>query len=295
MKICPQCRTSYTDDSLQFCLQDGTPLVGSPTTNNLDESETVISPRQDKMRFDLPYQQNAAGSREVIVAETPRKSNTGLIVTLTALLTLLTAGAGVAGIFYLKRNEKNNVALNVNSKPPANIIAPNVAQNSNINFPVVNANANQNSNSVTPVPIATPIPKPTLNPNEVKEIKSDVENVVEGWNDALENHDLDAHLSKYADSVNYYNAGAASIEKVRADKQRAFEAYDEINLDISNLKVTPDETGEKATAVFDKKWKFEGEDKFSSGKVQQQLQLAKIGGKWRITGEKDLKVYYIDK
>lgn len=295
MKICPQCRTSYTDDSLQFCLQDGTPLVGSPTTNNWNESETLVSPRHDKMRFDLPPQQNVTGSREVIIAETPKKSNTALIVTLTALLTLLAAGAAVAGILYLKRNDKKNAALNVNSKPLANITSPNVAQNSNVNFPIVNASANQNSNSATPAPTATPTPKPTLNPNEVKEIKSDVENVVEGWNDALENYDLDAHLSKYADSVDYYNSAGASIENIRADKQRAFEAYDEINLKISNLKVTPDETGEKATAVFDKKWKFEGEDKFSSGKVRQQLQLAKIGGKWRITGEKDLKVYYVDK
>jgi len=29
--------------------------------------------------------------------------------------------------------------------------------------------------------------------------------------------------------------------------------------------------------------------------VQTQLRLRKIGGDWRITGERDLKVYYVDK
>lgn len=298
MKICPQCQTSYTDDSLQFCLQDGTPLAAaSPTTNSWNDSEeTLVSPRRDKMRFDLPPQNVTGSSREVVVAEAPKKSNTALIVVLTALITLLTAGAAIMGILYVRRNDKKDAALNINSKPPANIIVPNVAQNSqnnNVNFSVVNKNANQNSDASTPTP--TPIPKPILNPNEAKEIKSDVENVVEGWNDALENHDLDAHLNKYAESVDYYKSGGIGIEAIRSDKQRAFEAYDEIKIKISNLQITPDSTGEKATAVFDKKWKFAGEDKFSSGKVQQQLQFAKIGGKWRITGEKDLKVYYVEK
>lgn len=293
MKICPQCQTSYTDDSLQFCLQDGTPLTASPTTNSWNDSEeTLVSPRRDRMPSNLPPQ-NVAGSREVVVTEAPRKSNTALIVALTTLITLLAAGAAIIGFWYVKRNDKKDVALNVNSKPPANTIVPNVAQNSNVNFSVVNVNASQNSNASKPTP--TPTPKPTLNPNEAKEIKSDVENVVEGWNDALENHDLDAHLSKYADSVDYYKSGGVGVETVRGDKQRAFEAYDEIKINISNLKVTPDASGEKAVAVFDKKWQFEGEDKFSSGKVQQQLQFAKIGGKWRITSEKDLKIYYVEK
>ncbi len=61
------------------------------------------------------------------------------------------------------------------------------------------------------------------------------------------------------------------------------------------MKVTPDASGEKATAVFDKEWNFEGAEKYSAGKVQQQLTLGKIGGRWLITGEKDLKTYYVEK
>ncbi len=39
MKRCPACQTTYTDDSLRFCLTDGTVLV-----READESETMVRP-----------------------------------------------------------------------------------------------------------------------------------------------------------------------------------------------------------------------------------------------------------
>src|SRR2546426_10257625 len=45
MKVCPVCKTQYTDDSLAFCLQDGSRLAAhddSPVTVALPESETVV-------------------------------------------------------------------------------------------------------------------------------------------------------------------------------------------------------------------------------------------------------------
>jgi hypothetical protein len=65
-------------------------------------------------------------------------------------------------------------------------------------------------------------------------------------------------------------------------------------MNISNLSVTPDATGERATAVFDKEWVFDGAEKSSSGKVKSELQMRKINGEWKITSERDLKVYYIE-
>jgi hypothetical protein len=42
MKLCPSCRTTYVDDTLNFCLSDGTPLVKeSPTP---DPQATLILP-----------------------------------------------------------------------------------------------------------------------------------------------------------------------------------------------------------------------------------------------------------
>lgn len=42
MKRCPKCRRDYYDDTLSFCLDDGTPLVQGPAT---DELSTRILPR----------------------------------------------------------------------------------------------------------------------------------------------------------------------------------------------------------------------------------------------------------
>lgn len=285
MKICPQCQTSYTDDTLRFCLQDGTPLNDSTFSDDAGEQETVLSPRQtEKVHTPVTDAQSQAWtqSENIPPSVTPKKSKTASIVVITALLTLLVAGAVATGIWFYLRGERNQIARNTNAKP-VNTVVPNASK------------TNQSPNANTS-PTATPTPKPTLHPKEVKNIQSDVENVVDDWKDALENLDLDAHLGNYADTVDYYKAGKTGIGAVRADKQRAFEAYSNIDIDISNLKITPDETGEKAVAVFDKEWKFESEDGNSStGKVRQELQFVKIAGKWRISGEKDLQVYYTGK
>jgi len=285
MKICQQCQTSYTDDSLRFCLQDGAPLVDQTFSENLGEQETVVSPRQtDKVRVPVTSaeSQNLSKGTESILPEHRRKSNTGLIILLTALLTILAIGAGAAGLWFYMQSGKTETARNTNTKQ-VNAVVPNVS----------NANQSQNRNAnANMTPTATPTPKPTLDREEAKSIQSNIENIVSDWKDALENLDLDAHLGNYADTVDYYRAGRSGIGAVRTDKQRAFEAFSKIDIDISNLKVTPDEMGEKATAVFDKEWTFEGNGNYSSGKVRQELQFTRIRGKWRISGEKDLQVYY---
>ncbi len=62
MKHCPNCQTTYTDNTLRFCLKDGTPLsdvsdtsVAMPTTA-FDEFETVVvrKPPQQVVRINAP-------------------------------------------------------------------------------------------------------------------------------------------------------------------------------------------------------------------------------------------------
>ena len=103
-------------------------------------------------------------------------------------------------------------------------------------------------------------------------------------------------MNYYADTLDtYYNASNVSSSRVRADRARAYALYTTLDIELSNLKVTPDPEGNKATAVFDKTWTFEGSEKYSSGSVHQKVWLARIGGRWRITGEKDLQVYYVNR
>lgn len=297
MKYCPNCRTNYADDTLQFCLQDGTRLADAPNqaaeTVSFDtESETVISPKRvEPIRFEPPssYQTNQADwqtSQPVIVEQrAPKKSNTAMLVALSALGTILLLGIGGIAAWLYFGNKKTDVAVNVNTAP----------QNRPTNVNTANANQNSNVNLATPTPTVTPTPEATLQPKEAKAVVADVKNVIDDWKDSAENLDMDGSLSHYAPTVDYYKGGRVSVERVRADKQKAFAAYDSININIDNLKVTPDGSGKKATALFDKEWTFEGEEKYSSGKVQQQLQLERINGQWLITGEKDLKIYYTQK
>jgi hypothetical protein len=310
MKQCPNCRTNYTDDALQFCLQDGTPLAeipsqDAPTAAFNTESVTVVSPKQvEPIRFDLPssYQTNQSNSsstnswqqpsqpvvQPVVVQAPAKKSKTAAIVLLTALGTLLLLGLGGIGAWFYLKNNKALVAANVNNNAPANRQTNNAVNSATAN------NQSLNSNLANASPSPTPSAQPTLNPKQSKEITEDVKNVVDVWKSASENLDIDDHMSQYANTVDYYKGGRVSLAKVRADKEKAYSAYDSININISNMKITPDSSGEKATALFDKEWTFEGENKYSSGKVQQQLTLQKINDRWLITGEKDLKVYYVN-
>ena len=102
-------------------------------------------------------------------------------------------------------------------------------------------------------------------------------------------------MSRYADMLETYyrrqNVGAA---QVRAARNNAFQRYDQISVRLDNVEVTPDPTGLRATAVFDKTWEFDSPDKNSKGSVRQQVTFVKAGGRWLIYGEKDLQVYYTD-
>jgi hypothetical protein len=304
MKYCPNCQTTYTDDTLRFCLQDGTQLaeVSDASTDMptvaFDDSATLVSrkPPQQVVRINVPEpepqnweptEQPRINEQPQIVVTPPvetKKSNTALTILATVLGML--ALFGIAGAWFLLKNRKSDVAVvNVNT-------AVNRPLNSNsANIQILNTNTTKPTAS----PTDTPSPKPTLDPEEAKVVADDVEDAVDTWKSSSENLDLDGNLDQYADSVDYYTTGRVNRARVRADKQRAFDQYDSINFNISNMKVTPDASGEKAIAVFDKEWRFEGENKYSSGKVQQQLTLGKIDGRWLITGERDLKTYYIGK
>lgn len=295
MKICPNCQTRYTDDTLQFCLQDGTALLSDesqssmPTVAFNDEQETVVKNRRnDAINFELQNSKepqnwqssaNGAGSFQT----EPKKSNTALAVVTTILAMLLVFGAGGIGAWLYFTNKKD-VAEDANLRKsfPENT-TKNKNENANV-FPSENANE---KSSVRPT--ATPAPD-----FDAEEVKANVSKAVYAWKSAAETIDLSEYMSHYADRVDYYNKKGASINTVRADKQKAFSMYDSMKINLSGIKVAPDNTGENATAVFDKEWHFESAEKVSDGKVQTQLKLKKIGGEWKITSERDLKVYYVN-
>ncbi len=303
MKQCPFCRTTYTDDMLKFCLQDGTPLVSpaNPETEiptvAFTDSETLVSPRRVEP-LNVPivntpthnWEPNQQTQTADLLPE-PKKSNTFLIVALTALVTLILFSGAIGTWFYLKKG-RTDIVQNTNNKPAVNQnAAPKNTANTEVS-PTATATA-------TATPIKTPSPAtatPTVTPTNIdpEQVSREVGEKINAWKSAAESKNLNAYMNNYADTVDFYNSRNAGLEVVRKDKQKAFNKYGSIEINISNLRVTPDSSGETSTAVFDKEWRFEGEESYSAGKVQTQLKLRKFGGRWLITGEKDLRIYYTE-
>ncbi|CAN5761884.1 hypothetical protein BH20ACI4_BH20ACI4_13300 [soil metagenome] len=295
MKICPHCQTRYTDDTLQFCLQDGAALASAdeqtsmPTAAFNDEQETVVKNRPDKIEFDLQNSGQSQNRQQPANAAAnyqteQKKSSTTLAVVTTILAMLLVFGAiGIGAWFYFGKDSETAKDANVKNSFPDNS-AKNKTENSGV-FPPENTNEKP---SVRPTGQKTPAPD-----FDAEKVKSEVSDAIDSWQSMAESRNLSAYMNSYADTVDYYRKRGASIGFVRNDKQRAFSTFNDIEIDISNMRVSPDASGETAAVVFDKAWRFEGDGKISEGKVQQQLQLRKIGGAWKITGERDLKVYYV--
>jgi ketosteroid isomerase-like protein len=320
MKRCPTCNRTYTDDTLRFCLQDGAALVtdsqggvgvpdpeatlvresghvprgeGPPPTEVFSPrgAQTIATPNPSQTAPSYMRPTGTDDRRESASAAKPR--NTVMVVVVSVVGTILLLSLGALGVFvYLKnRGDAERVHTgNTEDNRPAN----NGNAQSNNTQNVNNSNGNKpnaNANSRT---TPTPAPSPTAAPVDTAAVAGQVTSTLNGWAAATTARDLDAHMNYYADTLDtYYNAKNISSARVRTDRARAFNVYSSMDVQLSNIRVTPDPTGQRATVTFDKTWTFDG-DKYSNGSVQQLVTLTKQGGRWRITGEKDLQVYYVN-
>ncbi|PYS89921.1 MAG: hypothetical protein DMF62_06200 [Acidobacteria bacterium] len=281
MKICPTCRTQYTDDTLQFCLQDGSlliaPLPADTPTVAFDETPTVVraSDSQVTARATQP-------DVKAIPAFKKKRRRSVIVSVLVACATLILLFAGAAIGYWIYQHNRREVANNNSANTPNSKQSPG---NVSGYFP-----------SSTPHSTASPTSKPPMPPETPPETdqgsaKQAVSQSVYSWSSAAETGDLDSYMGKYADTVDYYNRSALSRSQVRNDKARAFSLYSSMRMTLSDLNVSVDETGTRATAEFDKEWDFRGK-KNSSGKVRSQLRMKLDGGRWLITSERDTRVYY---
>ncbi|MBX7055128.1 MAG: hypothetical protein K1X36_09250 [Pyrinomonadaceae bacterium] len=302
MKSCPKCGNRYSDDTLIYCLQDGTSLVFDmgvdvPTVV-LGETESIVS-RTSGDRFQIPIvDSNPQQYRQSQVTRfsTPQTKSGGskvfMAVALTIVVMLVAFSVVGIGVFMFLRNARSEPNTNVN-------IAENVppgSNESNYNSPLTASPsptvASSLPSTTKPVPTSTievpPLPTTTDN---LEQSRNEVAQRIYGWRSMLESRDLSGYMGNYADTVDYYRRKNASIGEVRADKARAFTLYNSMRTNISNMTVSVNASGQTAVAVFDKEWNFNGRD-ISTGKVRSQLTLRKINGRWLITSERDLKVYY---
>jgi hypothetical protein len=149
MKRCPSCNRSYTDASLNFCLEDGTPLVNDPPTGDPNTRpypstrDTSEPPPTEIYRPDPPVmsatpvptpQPPPQQQWTPMPAAQPKKSNAvwwvlggvaalgvigiGLIVMIVALASMSAANANNSN---LPRTENRNVNLSTNTNSSTNV------------------------------------------------------------------------------------------------------------------------------------------------------------------------------
>lgn len=126
MKQCPECKNTYTDESLKFCLADGTKLISlsdaekTIAMNTADDETIAINAETDRrMRVDTSPNESPESVQTVISQKTPpptqqatRKGVSPAIVgVLVVLLIFVVIGfAGFVGYTFLKGNI--NIASN---------------------------------------------------------------------------------------------------------------------------------------------------------------------------------------
>jgi len=206
--------------------------------------------------------------------QTPRANNsrTLMIVLAIAIVALVTAGLGI-WLNFLKKTDSSDVNGKQISKE-----TPGSSSSATTNS-TPNTTPKKSSPQINP-PIQTNIPA----------AKDEVAQTLNDWTDALRAHDLNAHMNYFADTLEiYHNRRNVSVNTVRADLNRAFSRYAKLNMQLSNVNISIDSTGESAFVNLQKNWNFENyaETKNFSGSVQQTLWLRKFGNRWLITGMKD--------
>jgi hypothetical protein len=319
MKRCPTCQRRYTDDTLNFCLEDGATLQ-SVTGNTLDETLVLdanepppteilppgIAPTMRAHNPPTTIRQEARATRnefQDLGAPAAKPRNTSSVVAVTVVATILLLALGGIGAWLLLRDKTGGGNLNGNvgtettrdGNANAGTLASNTSNSKSGNLET------QPTGTPTPIASATPVNTPTPQPTaqsggDMSAARREVSDALKGWRQTMVNPDVDAHMSYYASMLHtYYNAASVDASRVRANVARAFSTYSTFDVQITNLQIEVDPSGEKAIATFDKTFEFSNAEKKYSGSGLNRFWFEKIAGRWLITGEKDLKTYYVNK
>jgi len=119
MKRCPKCNRKYKDDTLKFCLEDGTAL--SEAARNSDPPATEMMPRggptlKPAASPTIPSYPNAGDFRPS--QSDARATNPILTAGVVAIVLLLVALVGIAAYFVLKQTSGDNSAKTNPSSSP---------------------------------------------------------------------------------------------------------------------------------------------------------------------------------
>jgi|GEM_PF-6441737 len=132
----------------------------------------------------------------------------------------------------------------------------------------------------------------TARPETPERLRSDARNVLDKWKSTMMAHDLDAHIALYADTLDIYQDKlTVPVQQVRDERKKLFEMYYEIKIDFMNVVISLEPSGNTAEILFEKNWEFKSKGS-EYGQVRRKIWLKRINGRWLITGEKDLQLFY---
>ncbi|HEX6190300.1 MAG TPA: hypothetical protein VFZ40_19755, partial [Pyrinomonadaceae bacterium] len=119
MKRCPKCQRAYEDETLRFCLEDGSPLFDArdseaPATEILPARGT---PTLKSTGPTVPSYQDVSPPRPEI--REPRSSNPILTVGVVAIVLLLLALVAIAGIFVFRQSREKEPEVVRTATPSA--------------------------------------------------------------------------------------------------------------------------------------------------------------------------------
>lgn len=314
MKSCPTCRRIYTDNTLNFCLEDGAPLesvskasLEETLTLDANEPPTEILPAglaptaHTHKASPTVQQQQARPTRNEFQGTAPPakvQRNTTSVVAITVAATILLLGLGGLGAWMLFRDKNGGANTNGANRAADATRQSNSNTEAQVNRTPDLKGGNMNTSpGVSPTPTLSPTqtPQPTPQITDPALARREVSSALNGWRQTMINPQLDAHMSYYADVLHtYYNARNVSVGRVRSNVARAYSTYSTFDVQITNLQIEVDASGERAVATFDKTFEFTNDEKRYSGSGLNRFWFEKIGGRWLITGEKDLKTYYIN-
>ncbi len=158
MKQCPNCGTTYTDETLRFCLTDGATLV------SLASNEKTAAFENNRVLVDFQKDSAPESVNTVISPALPQTSekkgiNWLIIGVLSVLLLFVLLGfAGFAGYIFYKQSGDENRNVAVNSPTPN--ISPTKNEDKDLEEKVANLEK-QLENQKNKKPTNSPNPFPT--------------------------------------------------------------------------------------------------------------------------------------
>ncbi len=130
MKECPVCKTTYTDDSLRFCLADGASLF---SVGNGQETVQLPAGQKNPLRIDIQNESVPTFVSPPVSEKQPKKRSIIPFVIVAILGIFFLGIVGIAGLILFNPFKKTEItAVSNNAKPTETPVTARENQNSEL-------------------------------------------------------------------------------------------------------------------------------------------------------------------